>query len=221
MDKIKKNLQTLIKELKKVNINDRNFMASDECCLEVMELQSEIKRIMNDFTNVLDETHSMSQKLNDAYQIIEKSPVVVFHWTLHEDIPTKYVSSNVSQYGYCPDDFYTGHMKDYWDLIHEDDRSEAKQRVYDAREKGTSEFQHQYRVVNSYGDTKWVEEHTFIEYDQSGEPVSEKGILYDITELKLMEERIIHNENRYRNLFEKAPAIMMTLDLKGHITSLK
>ncbi len=100
VDKIKKNLQTLIKELKKVNINDRNFMASDECCLEVMELQSEIKRIMNDFTNVLDETHSMSQKLNDAYQIIEKSPVVVFIGPYMKTYQQS-MSLNVSQYGYA------------------------------------------------------------------------------------------------------------------------
>lgn len=220
MEDVKDSIKRLISELKKVNVENYTFESMEHNCHEFLELQGEIKRIVNDFVGVIEETDGVTRRLNDAYKIIEKSPVVVFQWTLDEDVPTHYVSQNVRQYGYEPDDFYSGHLKDYWTFIHEEDRSIAKQRVYNARERKISDFQHQYRIQCADGSCRWVEEHTFIEFDEANEPLSEKGILYDITDLKRMEERIVHNENRYRSLFEKAPAIMMTLDLTGRITSL-
>jgi len=43
-----------------------------------------------------------------AYDIVKNSKIVVFEWTLDINIPTKYVSKNIDQFGYRPEDFYEG-----------------------------------------------------------------------------------------------------------------
>ena len=135
MRELKESIRGLVDKLKEVSIERHDFVMENNCCEEMALLQHEIKRIMQEFSNVMEDTKNMTDQLNDAYQVIERSPVEVFQWTLHEDIPTHYVSGNVSQYGYLPDDFYTGHLKDYWNFIHEDDRILAKERVYEARQR--------------------------------------------------------------------------------------
>lgn len=151
--------------------------------------------------------------------ILEKTSVVLFEWTLDPQVPTTYVSSNIKAYGYEPEDFYNGELSDYWQFIYEADREKAKKTVYDARARHQKEIRHSYRVTCKNGKIKWVEEVVIFEKDSKGKLVSEKGILYDITKLKQMEDAIAKSEKKYRTLFEKGPGIMIQMDKEGHIVT--
>lgn len=153
------------------------------------------------------------------YRILEKTPVVVFDWTSDPNVPSKYVSENVSIYGYQPDDFYEGELSDYWDFLHHEDRNLARETVYEARRLGLNEVRHSYRVICKNKMVKWVEEVVVFEFDEQGNCTTERGILYDITKQKQMEEAIIQSEKKYRSLFEKSPALMLMMDEHGVIKS--
>lgn len=157
--------------------------------------------------------------LDKTVNILERTSVVLFEWTLDPEVPTKYVSNNISAYGYTPDDFYKGTLSDYWSFIYEEDRERAKKTVYDARARHQKEVRHSYRVVCKNGRLKWVEELVIFDKDEAGELISEKGILYDITKQKQMEEVLAKSERKYRTLFEKGPGIMMQMDREGNIVT--
>lgn len=150
--------------------------------------------------------------------LIEMTPVIIFEWTQDVNLPTRFVSGNIRLYGYEPVDFYQGDMKDYWKFVHQDDRELVKNNLYKARSSGVSELRHQYRVLCRNGDVRWVEEIALFEKNEDKKSTYEKGILYDITKLKNMEMRIADSEIKYRTLFEKAPAIMLTLNSDLNIT---
>ena len=117
---------------------------------------------------VVNLSNKLAEELEEAYDIISKSNLVIFKWTLSEDIPTDFVSENISQFGYHPEDFYTGKLKDYWEFVHPLDRERVKQELYYARENGRESYKNQYRVICADGDVKHVEEWVIHERNEAG-----------------------------------------------------
>lgn len=154
-----------------------------------------------------------------AMDIVNTTKVVVLEWTLSPDVPTKFVTDNIVQFGYQPEDFYTGPMQDYWSFIHPDDREVAKDNVYAARKLGLNEFVHGYRVLTKDGRVRWVEERIIFEKDKKGHLTSEKGVLIDITDRKLLELKLMQSKSRYQRLYENAAVMMFTLFPDGHMLS--
>lgn len=132
----------------------------------------------------------MDIELQEAYDIINKSNLVIFKWTLSEDIPTDFVSENISLFGYEPEDFYHGALQDYWAFVYHEDRERVKAELYGARINGSQNYRNEYRVICKNGDIKWVEEWVVHERDIHGNLIQEKGIITDITDKKRAEEKI-------------------------------
>ncbi len=162
---------------------------------------------------------AISIDLQEAYDIIKQTNLVIFKWTLSEDIPTDFVSENISIFGYEPRDFYTGKLKDYWAFVYEPDREKTKKILYDAREQHLKHFKNQYRVVCKNGEIKWVEEWVIHERDRSGKLVHEKGIIRDIDESVRISEKLKESEAKYKELFDNASAIIFTFNRHGEITN--
>lgn len=169
------------------------------------------------------EQHSHSKRVNidleEAYDIIEKSNLVIFKWTLSEDIPTDFVSDNISIFGYKPEDFYNGPLADYWQFVHEEDRERVKRELYAARMNETRSYKNQYRVVCSDSSVRWVEEWVIHEYTREGVLSHEKGILRDITDAHEIAEKLKESESRYKELFDNASALIFTFNKNHRITS--
>jgi len=159
-----------------------------------------------------------NEKLKQAYDVIEKSSIVVFEWSIGPGIPVKYLTENISNYGYKAEDFYSGKI-DYWDFVHEEDVEETRNAVYKKRASDEKEFKNIYRVLCKDGAIRWVEEWTIWERDSKGNPITEKGIIRDITEQMETAEKLRLSEERYRNLFENACALICTFDNNGKFTS--
>ena len=160
-----------------------------------------VKEIVNPLnvksTNLLDDLKKTSsdlkkanEKLNQVYSTIEKSPIVVFDWSIIPGTPVNYVSDNIRKYGYEPSEFLSGSL-DFWEMLHPDDVSAAQEKVWTSRKiKEISETRQTYRVICKDGTLKWVEELTYYERNQFGDMISEKGILSDVTEMKNAESKI-------------------------------
>lgn len=166
----------------------------------------------------LKEVNNYEERLKQAYEIIEKSAITVFEWSIGPGIPVKFVTENISIYGYSAKDFYSGKV-DYWDFVHKDDAEYTRKAIYEKRESDATEFKHTYRVACKDGSIRWVEEWTSWERDESGKPITEKGIIRDITKQVETEEKLRRSEERYRNLFENACALICTFNQKGKFIS--
>ncbi len=157
--------------------------------------------------------------LEIAFDIIENSNVIIFDWAVENNSPSNYVSKNISQFGYEQSDFYTGEMKDYWNFIHKEDLKRVKNDYYGSKSSNTLESQQVYRIKTKTNEIRWVEERLIFERNDNFEIIKEKGLLIDVTELKILEHELKKSETRLNKIFENAPAIIATTNSKGLISA--
>ena len=130
------------------------------------------------------------EKREELERILNRTPAVVFLWRAAEGWPVEFVSDNVDQFGYKPQDFYSGDVP-YADIVHPDDlervvsevTQHSSQEIYDS-------FTQEYRIVTKTGEICWVDDHTWIRRDEDGIITHYQGIIVDITERKRAEEKI-------------------------------
>lgn len=74
-----------------------------------------------------------------------------------------------------------------------------------------------WQVITKNGATLYVEGSISLIRDASGKPTGFRGIVRDITERKEMEEKLRHEEQRFRLLTEQSSDIIVMVDSKGTI----
>ncbi|MFC1974974.1 PAS domain S-box protein, partial [Chloroflexota bacterium] len=62
----------------------------------------------------------VEEKLKELEYIANHSPAIFFLWRAAENWPVEFVSDNIEQFGYTPEDFYTGRVP-YATTVHPDD----------------------------------------------------------------------------------------------------
>lgn len=177
---------------KVANVSGRVYSrkASRQLYATMCHIDGVFTTLLSNMNKTSDELKNANAKLNQVYTTIEKSPIVVFEWSIVPGTPVNYVSDNIRKYGYEPSEFLSGEV-DYWDILHPDDVGAAQQKVWDSRrKKDINETRQTYRVVCKDGSVKWVEELTYYERNEHGAEVTEKGILSDVTEMKMAEAKI-------------------------------
>ncbi len=127
-------------------------------------------------------------------------------YTLDTDGRITYVSPMIHQFGYAPADV-TG--KAFLDLVYSDDVPEVSRRFAEIRKGVITPFE--FRLADGLGKYRHVR--------CSSRPVfsgnifsGTRGILTDISDQKIAEEKIAAGEQRYRNVFESASDAMLVLD---------
>lgn len=150
----------------------------------------------------------------DFENIINKSPVIVFQWKAtdnpYEMWPVEYVSDNVSKFGYSPDEFIKGKIQ-YGDIIHSEDLEKVQIGLHNQCEKGCTDFSQEYRIITKSGYVKWVDERTFIQRDDSGEPVYYQGIIVDNSNHRYA-ENIIHIQHKIGSLLNSNSDVDETIE---------
>ncbi|AKB85678.1 PAS domain-containing protein [Methanococcoides methylutens] len=136
----------------------------------------------------------------DIETIINSSKSVIFLWKTDEDWTVDFVSENILQFGYDPEEFRDGKLK-YADIVHPDDIVHLKKSFleYTTKEKFPG-FSRQYRIITKFGDIRWVDERSLIKRNENGHIDHTQGILFDITESKKAEEALQINEARLETL---------------------
>lgn len=126
---------------------------------------------------------NVEEALRQANLVVENSPAVLFRWTASEGWPVAYVSQNVVQFGYTPQELLSGATR-YTDLVHPHDLPRFSEDIRHYAAGGTARFQREYRIVGKDGQTRWVDERTAVERDAQGEITQYQGIVIDITDRK-------------------------------------
>jgi len=115
--------------------------------------------------------------------IINNSQAVAFLWENKENLPTVYVSENVTKFGYRVEDFTSGKVT-YKSIIHKDDIDSVIETLKRNIEEKQDYFDVVYRIFTGDGKMLWVEEKTFIQRDEEGKVTHFQGLVVDITERK-------------------------------------
>tara|TARA_R110002072_G_scaffold13163_2_gene55593 strand:- start:3446 stop:9706 length:6261 start_codon:yes stop_codon:yes gene_type:complete len=84
-----------------------------------------------------------------------------------------------------------------FEIIHPDDLGASRRRFEEAVET-RAEFKHEFRIIRSDGELRWIAARGQVTYDEFGEAVLLSGINWDITDQKLFEQEIQLNEERVR-----------------------
>ena len=144
------------------------------------------------------ELRATDARLHVLESIIDQSPAVVFYWDYAEGWPVRYVSNNVSNFGYLPEEFLSG-LRKYEEIIHPDDRAEVQERMDAIRAAGQTRYQLTYRIRRRDGETRWVDEFGLVEPESPGVIGSCRGIVLDITDRRKAEAHL----EKYREDLER------------------
>tara|TARA_R110000796_G_scaffold162592_1_gene279372 strand:- start:10786 stop:13173 length:2388 start_codon:yes stop_codon:yes gene_type:complete len=154
--------------------------------------------------------------LKYAYNLINRSPAVVFRWKNIEDLPVDFVSENVLELsGYTSDEFLKQQIR-YDDIIHPDDIERVLSEVIRANESDNNNMHHHepYRLITKQGDIKWVLDTTYVRRSTTGKVKFREGIVYDITKQRMAEESLRKSEALLAETNKTAKVGGWELDLK-------
>jgi PAS domain S-box-containing protein len=148
-------------------------------------------------TDLANAFNQMAEKLQEFYssqqaeyqRIINKSPAVVFLWRAAEGWPVEFVSDNIQQFGYTPEDLIAGRIP-YAQIVHPDDLERVGAEVAQYSQEGRTEFTQEYRIVTKSGDVRWTDDRTWIRHNPNGVITHYQGIVIDITERRQAEEAL-------------------------------
>jgi diguanylate cyclase (GGDEF)-like protein/PAS domain S-box-containing protein len=112
--------------------------------------------------------------------LIERSPVVVATWRNAPGWPVAYISDNVRQFGYEPDDLCSGRV-DYMSLIHPDDHIRNSAELERYLKIGPDEFQQTYRLRHADGHWIWINDYTWLIRDTRNKVQEIQGVLIDVS----------------------------------------
>lgn len=166
----------------------------------------------------------LKQNLLDAYQIINRSPVVAFLLRNEKGWPVEYVSENVlSLCGYSAEEFVHGGIV-YSAIVHPDDLDRVIREIKQAEQTILKKsFQHApYRITTRHGQIKWIDGNTYLKRDNSGRVSHYEGVVLDITErqknvelLRCNQEQLAKMHNNLVKQKKRLEVISITDELTG------
>jgi len=120
--------------------------------------------------------------------------------------PTRYISPQIERIlGYAPDEWLGDPATHWHQLLHPEDRERAE--AADRHHYATGEpLDIELRVYDRSGSMRWLRDQAVIIRDDEGNPLFSQGIMLDVTERKLAEDRLADAEQRYRAIVEHIPA---------------
>jgi PAS domain S-box-containing protein len=154
--------------------------------------------------------------LRQANVVVESSPAVLFRWRAASGWPVEYVTENVRQFGYTPQELLSGDTP-YATLVHPHDLARVAQEVEAHSASGVQHFEQSYRILTRGGDVRWVDDRTAVERDAQGRITHYQGVLLDVTERKVAEAALQESESRFRQVVEAAPLPISVSDTEGRI----
>jgi PAS domain S-box-containing protein len=131
-----------------------------------------------------------TDKRKELEIIVERSPAIAYKVLPEEGFPSKYISENISQFGYSAVEFLSGKFS-YTDIIHPEDRERVLNYITESADEVVNNFNQDYRIITKSGETRWVDDRTWIARDENKKVISFEGILIDITRKKQVEKELI------------------------------
>lgn len=108
------------------------------------------------------------------------------------------------------------HEPEFWTThVHPDDRERALAFNREQVERG-KDHEYEYRMLHASGREVWFKDITTV-VTRDGQPVRLRGVLIDITERKMAEERLRISEEKYRVLVDTTATGYVAVDSQGRV----
>lgn len=133
------------------------------------------------------EREAVDEALVQERKLFMAGPTVVFKWKAAEGWPVEYVSPNVSQFGFTPEDFMSGKVP-YAQIVHPEDLERVAEEVKSFSAAGVPCFEQEYRVIGGDGQVRWLYDFTVVVCDTENRITHYHGYVQDITVRKRAEE---------------------------------
>jgi|GEM_PF-1867084 len=134
-----------------------------------------------------------AEKRRELSFIVNNSPAVAFLWRAEPGRPVDYVSDNVSQFGYAAEDFHSGRVC-FAQIIHPEDLPRVQAELERHGSEGRTQFSQEYRIVTPAGETRWVDDNTWVRRSPGGTVTHHQGLVVDITERKSIEQQLVQSQ---------------------------
>ncbi|MBP7654804.1 PAS domain S-box protein, partial [Candidatus Dependentiae bacterium] len=128
-------------------------------------------------------------KLKEFEYIINRSDIIVVLCRIDDFFSVKYVSDNVKNLGYSPEEFYSVKEKTTT-VISAEDFTRIKNEVENYLKNGIDEFILMFRVIKKNGEICFFEDKANIIKDDNGNKSYIQGVLIDITEKVKIEKEM-------------------------------
>lgn len=143
------------------------------------------------------------EALHLAEVIISQSPAVLFRRRAGKKPTLVYVSSNISQFGYSPEELISGRIL-FKDIVHPEDRDRLGQEIRHFADADVEEYTQSYRILTRSGEVRWVEDRTSVVRDAQGRKIFNQGIMVDVTPRRRAEVELRKSEEKFRRIVETA-----------------
>jgi diguanylate cyclase (GGDEF)-like protein/PAS domain S-box-containing protein len=129
------------------------------------------------------------RELADANTIVQNSTTVLYRLRGEPSLPMTYISQNIRQFGYAPGALVAApHL--YRKTVHPDDEASVQAAMAGILRKGAGPAVIDFRMRTADGNYRWVENRYAPVCDAEGRLVEIEGVLTDITERKVAEEKL-------------------------------
>lgn len=170
--------KTFIQRDEKGNVD--NFQGIVRDITQEIKNEKALRNALQSQKALMEKQKVLLEKQKALETVINNSPMVVFLWKAEKYWPTVYVSENVRQFGYTPEDFISGRIL-YGKIIHPEDLFLVELELEENCVEGGKEFNRQYRILTQAADVRWIDEKTFIQRNEEGEVTHFQGIIEDVT----------------------------------------
>ncbi|MDX9737256.1 MAG: PAS domain-containing protein [Azonexus sp.] len=155
----------------------------------------------------------VDRALRLAMQVVNASPVVCFRWAAGNGWPVVFVSDNVRQWGYTPEQLQSGQL-DFASIVHPDDLPRIAEEVMKHTASGAPGYEQEYRLITASKQVIWVVDRTQVTRDQHGLPLCYDGVLTDISERRqqqlLLAENLAHQQQLNKRLEEATNQLLQS-----------
>jgi len=199
------------------------FIAADETLRTVKDSaflirndKGELLRVigaMVDITQVLEYQNSLQRERNRFELIAKSSNDVLYDFDMNTGAVWR---SEGWQTWIGYEDSQVENQIEWWYArIHPDDEKKALESLYEAIENNSESWNSSYRIMNSRGDYRIVEDTGFFIKNEEGENVKLVGTITDVTADIEARENLKASEEQYRLLFKQSPLPMYIYDPKS------
>jgi len=151
----------------------------------------------------LEQKQQEDKKNQDMKSLLNHSDTIIFHWSASEGWPVLSVTSNISIFGYIPEDFLDNKIS-YSSIIYKDDLEKVSKEIEEYLKNNIDNFKQVYRIRTRDNDIRWIEDSTIVQRDKENEVIGFLGIIHDITKKRALEQNLKENEEKFRAMIESS-----------------
>ena len=158
---------------------------------------------MNQSSNKGNKKGDGSRALALAEMIIQNSPSILFRRIAADDPKQRkmvYVSPNISRFGYRAEDFLNDTIM-FRDIVYQGDSDRTLKEIKEFVEKESENYSQVYRIITKSGEVRWVEDQTSIYVDPESGIRYHQGILTDIHERMVAEEKFRKEKEKVQKAY--------------------